>query len=338
MRRRAHTVPLRARELPPIHLASDLPPSVPRTMLRRGTWEKVRPGAYVDVTTLDGVAGSLAPAPGLRPDPADRARALALARISAVVEQARRRGPDATLVRSSAAMLHGFDLWRIPTTTQVARTAMPGAGRGADVSLHTAPLSEDDVGAVSDALTTNVVRTVVDLARFGTFLDGLVVVDRALRAGIPAELLGTTLARFGTRRGTRRARELLEIADDGAESPWESCTRLHAWALGLPRPVTQLEIVTDSGVFYADLAWPELRLVVEFDGLSKYGRLARGDGSDVVVQEKIREDALRASGWTVVRVTASNLRSPGVFEHRLRRALPTSAQRALRPRPHLLLP
>ncbi|HET9117119.1 MAG TPA: hypothetical protein VFN75_03425, partial [Pseudonocardiaceae bacterium] len=52
------------------------------------------------------------------------------------------------------------------------------------------------------------------------------------------------------------------------------------------------------------------RTVGEFDGKSKYGRLLRPgqDPAEVVYAEKLREDAIRAQTWEVVRWTWADLR------------------------------
>ena len=53
----------------------------------------------------------------------------------------------------------------------------------------------------------------------------------------------------------------------------------------------------------ADFGRPALRTVGEFDGRVKYGRTLRPGQSpgDVVFAEKVREDAVRATGQGVVR-------------------------------------
>ncbi|MGP7959997.1 hypothetical protein ACTVCO_04170 [Sanguibacter sp. A247] len=209
--------------------------------------------------------------------------------------------------------------------------------RAAVPRVHTAPCGEAELVEVGGAWVSSVVRTVVDVARFGSTRAGVVVLDQALRAGISGAALEEAVRRLCSVPGSRRARVALGLADDGAESPWESWTRVRAMAAGLPRPTTQLEIATDIGVFYADLAWPELRLIVEFDGQLKYRDLAGADPAGVVIAEKEREDAIRAEGWSVVRVTANQLRTPDLFEARLRRALGVKARRALTPRPSLLV-
>ncbi len=54
------------------------------------------------------------------------------------------------------------------------------------------------------------------------------------------------------------------------------------------------------------MGWPELGVIGECDGLLKYS------GSDALIQEKIREDRIRALGFIVVRWTWNDIiRHPG---------------------------
>jgi hypothetical protein len=67
-----------------------------------------------------------------------------------------------------------------------------------------------------------------------------------------------------------------------------------------------------------DFGWPELGTVGEFDGLVKYGRVPGSDPADVLVEEKRREDALRAEGLAVVRWTWIDLADFSPVAARLR--------------------
>ena len=83
-------------------------------------------------------------------------------------------------------------------------------------------------------------------------------------------------------------------------------------------PRLQFEV----GGSYVDFAWPELRVVGEFDGRVKYGKyLAPGESEgDAVFVEKIREDRIRDEGWRVVRWVWAELAAFGPVAVRLRRA------------------
>ena len=347
---RRERAPLRQAGLIPIHLAAAYPPEAVRAMLRAGRWARVRPGAYVETPALESVGGDRSGQAEGNLGAADRADAdhrgrdfdtetlRALAQALAFAAQSARRGRTPVFVRGTAALLHGLPTWRPPTAVHVSRGASSGTGRSPGIRVHTAPLTLAETCTVHGRIrASTVTRTALDIARFGSILEGLVVLDGALRSGVTREQLCAALVTKGSGRGVRQARELIDLADPGAESPWESRTRLHVHALGLPRPVAQHPIATASGQYRADLAWPRWKVLLEFDGMVKYTRLAGGDPAGVVVREKLREDALRSEGWTVVRVTAADLTVPAAFHARLLRAFPPQAH-ALAPRPHLLLP
>ena len=104
-------------------------------------------------------------------------------------------------------------------------------------------------------------------------------------------------------------------ADPASESPAESLSRGHILNAGLPAPICGYLIRIAGRSVWADMAWPELRILVEVDGRMKYQTPAD------LYREKEREDALRRAGWTVVRWTALEaMLQPDVVIARLRRA------------------
>jgi hypothetical protein len=94
----------------------------------------------------------------------------------------------------------------------------------------------------------------------------------AARLVTRAEVAAVAAARAGW-PGLAQLRNVLALADPGAGSPMESRLRLVLVSGGLPRPVTQFE-VRSGGVFIArlDLAYPERRLGVEYEGDHHRGR------------------------------------------------------------------
>jgi hypothetical protein len=92
---------------------------------------------------------------------------------------------------------------------------------------------------------------------------------------------------------------------------------------GLPPPVLQWEVhaaATGAFVGRVDMGWPGHRTVGEFDGLVKYGRTLRPgqDIAEVLVEEKLREDALRDEDLGVVRWIWKDLANFGPTAERLR--------------------
>jgi hypothetical protein len=111
--------------------------------------------------------------------------------------------------------------------------------------------------------------------------------------------------RYPGARGIRQLREVLALADPRAESPPESHVRVLLVQAGLPRPRPQYEVRDGQGRFVArlDLAWPELKAGLEYEGVYHRDR-------DQYSRDLIRHNALRALGWTILRVDAVQMRDP----------------------------
>lgn len=70
---------------------------------------------------------------------------------------------------------------------------------------------------------------------------------------------------------------------------------------GLPRPVPQFVVRDVDGIVgRADLAWPEQKVIVEFDGDIHRER-------DVFVKDARRQNRLITAGWTVLRFTSADI-------------------------------
>ena len=96
----------------------------------------------------------------------------------------------------------------------------------------------------------------------------LAVLDAALRSKFaPADLVSDAAVRLHI-DGVERVRKLLPLADGRAESPGESWLRWVCHDAGFPPPVPQFEVTCPNGARYRiDLAWPTLRLGLEYDGV-----------------------------------------------------------------------
>lgn len=277
--------------------------------MRDGIWQRVRPGAYIDAALLGGP---------------DDARTLALARISALRRQLT---CGAVVSHTSAALLWGLPVLRVPTTTHITQRYSARAEGPADLTRHRRAVGDDDVVTLHGLRVTSLERTAVDCARTESIRGGVVVADAALHRGVDAELCHGILTAMAGRRGVIRARTVLDLADDGAESAGESLARIALLAAGAPPPQTQVAVSTHLGTYWADLGWPEARVLAEYDGRGKYA----GMPADAVLREKRREDALLDAGWRLLRLVAEDLRDPRTLTRRLRRLFST-----LTPRPALL--
>ena len=277
-----------------------------RRMLRDGSLHALRPGAYV------------ADAPD---DPAAQHALLVRAALAEL-------SPDAVVSHVSPAVIHGLRVWGVlldrVSVTRARRRS--GARRGSRVHVHCAPLEADESVLVDGVPVTSVPRTVVDVARTVGFEQAVVVADAALEAGLVDEAaLAAALARWRRWPGLPAARRAIGFAARGSGSVGESRSRVAIARAGLPAPLLQWEVRRSDGAFIGrvDFGWPRYRTVGEFDGRVKYGKLLRPgqDPADVLYQEKMREDALRAEDLGVVRWAWSDLNDFRPTAERLRRRL-----------------
>jgi len=275
-------------------------------LVRAGAWTRLGRGAYLDGALPEDVAA--------------RHRLLIQATLA-------RLGTSAVVSHQSAAVLHGLPLWgaRLDEVHVTRRPPAWNDSRG-KLRVHVARLRDDEVTAVDGIPVTGAVRTALDLARTLPFEAAVVVLDAALhrRHFSHDELLERLFDIAGT-PGSRAAARAVRFADGRAESVGESRSRVLLHRLELAPSTLQLEIWSADGQFVGrtDFAWEEQRVLGEFDGRVKYGRLLRPgqEPGDAVWEEKRREDALRAEDWSVVRWTWADVEAPGQLSRWLQRAL-----------------
>lgn len=220
----------------------------------------------------------------------------------------------------SAAMMFGLSLLSKPPAGTVTLTVPPGArtgryGRG-DVIRHAARLPAEHVTALFGLPVTTAARTVADIARAATFMEGVVVADSALYERHTSKTeLRRVLAACDRWPGIAQAREVAEFGNSATESPLESCARVFFRDHGLPPPEQQVNIVGQSGRFIAraDFLWRRFWTIAEADGLMKYS--AR---EDAIAQLK-RDRLLREAGYEVVHFTWHELfADPAAIVSRIR--------------------
>jgi very-short-patch-repair endonuclease len=188
---------------------------------------------------------------------------------------------------------------------------------------------EDDEIAVLDGMrVTTPARTAVDLARRYPPVAAVVAVDALAQVvelkQADIELL---LDRYRGRRGMKAARAVLELVDNGAQSPKETWLRLLLVRAGLPRPQTQIVIRNQWGwaEAYLDMGWEDIKVAVEYDG--DQHRTSRTQ----YVKDIRRTEMLQRNGWIVVRVVAEDHPDDivrRVLDARARRAGGTARMRA----------
>ncbi len=208
-------------------------------------------------------------------------------------------GPDGALAGYSAAVLLGVDCAPRGAPAEV---LSPGTGIRARPGLlvHRGALAAGQVWTVRGCRVTNPLRTAWDLARRLPRTDAVVAVDALARRGRfdPAALLAP--GRSGD-CGRRRVPEVVALAHPAAESPMESRLRLVLVEHGLPAPVVQYPLLDRDGCFLArfDLAYPQARLAIEYDG-AEFHRDRRG-------ADNHRDIDVAEYGWETMRFEAPDI-------------------------------
>jgi hypothetical protein len=185
------------------------------------------------------------------------------------------------------------------------------------VRVHRTTVDPGEVMTVAeDIRITTPARTAWDVATLENVPTAVGLLDGMVRSG---HLDGGTCLRLleeshGRWRSSRAA-TVLPLVDGRAESPPESWVRVACARAGLPSPVPQF-VVLHNGEFLGrvDLAWPEARLIVEYEGAHHFDELQ-------IRRDDRRYERLIAAGWRVIRLSASDLRDLGDVVRRIREAL-----------------
>lgn len=156
-------------------------------------------------------------------------------------------------------------------------------------------------------------ETAVDMVRWLLLDDGVVLLDRLVVLGMTSlDEVREAAEHLPRCQGSARAREAARLADGQAESPQETRVRLLLQRAGLPAPVPQFRVFDAAGfVARVDLAYPDLRIAVEYDGLWHGERGA-------FLADRRRLNRLVGAGWVVLHVTLEDLRDPGRLVARVR--------------------
>ncbi|MFC7534817.1 type IV toxin-antitoxin system AbiEi family antitoxin [Actinoplanes sp. GCM10030250] len=211
--------------------------------------------------------------------------------------------PEMVFGALSAACLWGVA--ELPDSTAVSMVAPRDRKQHPPdrITVHYTTLAGTDVTSRDGLRLTTPERTVFDLGRRAERADGLVVLDAMLHKHLvsPEALRRMVRERNAWPRVDRLA-NLLRLADPRSESPMETRLRLLLVDAGVAPPAVQFEVRDTNGrlIGRVDLAWPEVRLAVEYDGdhHRERGQFRRDVG---------RLNALRLAGWTVLRFTADDV-------------------------------
>ncbi|HET6908102.1 MAG TPA: DUF559 domain-containing protein [Mycobacteriales bacterium] len=211
--------------------------------------------------------------------------------------------PDrAVLCELTAAWVHGADVRRVddldlhvgfPPGTRIRNQA------GLVVCQET--LAPSDILVVDGVRVTTPVRTAFDCLRLLRGMERLVVADALTQLQrVTVEEIAAYFAGQRRRRNLRIGAALVDQIEPLSESPMESRLRLVLIAGDLPRPTAQYEVRRADGGFVGrvDLAYPELKIAIEYDGAWHWKQRREDDR---------RRAALRALGWDVLVYSADDI-------------------------------
>jgi hypothetical protein len=224
-------------------------------------------------------------------------------------------------------------VWAIPTIglhhpVQALTLKNDGGRSRAGVRRHFADPSGLAVVRRDGLLVTGRIRTVLDLAAFTPFAEAVPALDHVLRPDPALRLPALTKDELAegigpnyTKAARHRIHTALAFADPLSGSAGESYSRCLIHLGGFEAPVLQQAVHDSDGlVGYTDFYWKQTRVVGEFDGVEKYLKpeyLKGRSASQAVVDEKRREDRIRATGANVVRWVWADLMEPGRLERKL---------------------
>jgi len=265
-----------------------------RRLLHHGDWVRVRGGIFADAEIWQ-AADEYVGRPLLR---------VRAAHLALIVPH--------WFSHDSAALLHGMRLFHRGTDfVHITRTDMRGRRSKAGIAHHGAKFDPAQ-GTVIDGLPVlDLPRTAVDVTREHGVDVGLGACDFALRQGVPRDEMSAVVDRMAGWPYVCTAREVVELADPGAENASESASRSLVLELGIGRPQTQFGL-TDGG----RTVWCDLRVgrhIFEFDGRVKYTPVTEGGFAEepraALWEEKKRQDFVCGFKLGVSRITTVDLLS-----------------------------
>lgn len=228
-------------------------------------------------------------------------------------------GRHAVIAGPTAAWLHGCTLIEVAQVHVMVPYGHRSRSR-AGLAVHNGPLPASDVTARDGLRLLTVERVTCDLLCTARARDAIAVTDFMLAAQ-PVELREGFRAEIGERlrtrrdpRGTRRGAVILDLATGRAESPAESWLLLEVVELGFPWPEVNWSLLSPAGreVYRLDLAWPDLRIALEYNGYAVHlGREA---------EDERRAEDLQRRGWIVITATSADLADSRRLERELREA------------------
>lgn len=215
----------------------------------------------------------------------------------------------------SAAAWHGAPFAAPHDPVTVLRPAQVQWRGPRGTRVHQTPFAISEVEERDAVPVTSAVRTAWDVASMESVGTAVAALDAMVRAGsVDLPTLREMVDAGGGRWGVTKVRRAVPLVDPRAESAPESRVRVACLLAGLS-PVPQYEVrVGGALVGRVDLAFPEERLAIEYEGAYHFE-----DGQ--IVRDDARIARLIAAGWRVIRLSAADLRDLVLVVERIRSEL-----------------
>ena len=238
--------------------------------------------------------------------------------------------------RQSAAQIMGLPLILVPRLIETVAESKNG-GQSSN-GVHRLPAIDGDPPPwqMHGLLVTQPHITARDLAVSLPLAQSLPAMDRLLSMqllpGAPANVpltfpvkkIEEAISRLPNAAQRARALRVLTAGSGRSQSAGESFRRAVILENGFPDPTLQVPFYDSHGlVGYPDFVWENSKLLGEFDGHEKYSaqRYLRGKTpAQVVIDEKNRENRLRALGYNVIRWEWNDVKEPQRLINSLRTA------------------
>lgn len=270
---------------------------------------------------------------------------IALARIIASVQQGQ---ATPLVVGSSALLLHGVRGWisnpnvelyqpqrrtsQLIPPCRCGTISVPAALR---VYRRTPPITSERT-QVSGLLTEQPYDALIRCAMHDDALQAFALGCSALhkwsgfsnfsqdacrgRAEVIRKKLLSRLEREEGHRGYARARRILSSIDPGCDNPAEAALTWVVRALCSYEVSTQYELSAGGRRFFADIAIPHCKLIIEFDGIEKLGS-TQGEFDRAKRSWVQREQALQDQGWRFLRVNWQDFNDWSELRRRINSAI-----------------
>lgn len=224
-------------------------------------------------------------------------------------------GPDAVLVGSTAAVLHGCAaVGGHPVHVRVPYLRRVRSRDG--LVVHQGPVAESEVEVLDGLRVLRAEPLLAEVLRTESRRGALACADELLR-GLPEPdrpafraKVEHAIATHPDQRSMRRARHLLALATGLPETPAQSALLLIMVDAGIPAPVSQYPVTDAHGRGHRlDFAWPERRIAIECESEEGWP-----------IRDPVREADLRRHGWLLLHAHTADLPEPAALLARLKDA------------------